>query len=117
MSGEGTERRVNLRHEVSGRDRRNLWAVVTAEGDLRIEGQDLGPEVERIFGEGLTEYEWDVTVRAANIPQALVALGGAPGDDVLMLLQQRYSGPAAGEIEQRLEDAGVPTEFWSRIGD
>ncbi len=108
---------MKLRNEVSGRDRRSLWAVVTPDGDLRIEGQDLGPDVERIFGVGLTEYEWDVVVRASNVPQAVVALGGAPGDDVLTLLQQRYSGPAAGEAERRLEAAGVPTEFWSRIGD
>ena len=108
---------MNLRSEVSGRDRRSLWAVVTLDGDLRIEGQDLGPEVERIFGAGQNEYEWDVVVRAANVPQAVVALGGAPGDDVLTLLQQRYSGRSASEVERRLEAACGPTEFWSRIGD
>ena len=117
MADEARDRRVKLRGEVSGRDVRSLWAVITESGDLRIEGQDLGPEVERFFGGGNTEYEWDVLVRAPNVAQAVVALGGAPGDDVLTLLSQRYSGREAFCIEERLKASGVPTEFWSRIGD
>jgi hypothetical protein len=117
MANNDGERRVTLRNQTFGADRRMLWAVLTPDGDLRIEGQDLGPAVAEIFGEGLTEYEWDVVVRAANLPRAVVALGGAPGDDVLALLAQRYSGFEASNIEQRLDEAGVPSEFWSRIGD
>jgi hypothetical protein len=117
MANDDGERRVTLRHQTFGADRRVLWAVLTAAGDLRIEGQDLGPGVEEIFGEGKTEYEWDVVVRAADVPRAVVALGGSPGDDVLAVLSQRYSGFEASEIEPRLKASGVPIEFWNRIGD
>jgi hypothetical protein len=117
MANDDDEQRVTLRDQTFGADRRLLWAAVTLAGDLRIEGQDLGPAVEEIFGEGKTEYAWDVVVRAANVPRAIVALGGAPGDDILVLLAQRYSGFDASKIEQRFDEAGVPSEFWSRIGD
>src|SRR5580765_1541537 len=103
MANEDGERRVTLRNQKSGADRRLLCAVLTPDGDLRIEGQDLGPAVAEIFGEGLSEYEWDVVVRAANVPQAVVALGGAPGDDVLVLLAERYSDLEASKIEKRLD--------------
>ncbi len=90
MANGERERRVTLREDVWGPDRRHLWAVVTASGDLVIEGQDLGPEVERLFGEGKIEYEWTVRVRAPDVPGAVVALSGAPGDDVLGLLAMRF---------------------------
>ena len=117
MANNDEVRRVTLRDQTFGADRRLLWAVLTEAGDLRIEGQDLGPGVEEIFGEGKSEYEWDVVVRASDVPSAIVALGGAPGDDVLTLLSRRYSGFDASEIEPRLKASGVPIQFWNRIGD
>ncbi len=36
-------RRVTLRDETSGLDRRHLWAYLDDGGSLHIDGQDLGP--------------------------------------------------------------------------
>ena len=95
---------------------RYLDATLTAEGELVIAGQDLGPGVEQVFGEGLIEYEYALTVAAADVP-ALAAALGATGGDVLAALQATFGrgqviGPAA-----LLDEHDIPYEFWSRVGD
>jgi hypothetical protein len=42
---------------------------------VRIEGQDRGKEIEVFFGESLTEYEHVLTIKAADVPTLLDALG------------------------------------------
>lgn len=109
-------RRVVLRHSEDAGGLRHLDATVDAAGDLRIEGQDLGPGVERIFGS--REYEWDWVVRAADVPALVRALGGSDGDDVLALLERLYAQPDPGTIEAFIGTGkAVPAELWSRIGD
>ena len=109
-------RRVVLRHLEGGDGLRHLDATVDASGDLRIEGQDLGPGVEQIFGS--REYEWDWLVKAADVPALVRALGGSDGDDVLDLLERLYAPPEPGGVETFIGTGKpIPAEFWSRIGD
>lgn len=97
---------------------RHLSARLTDEGDLLIEGQDLGPGVEECFGPGLTEYEWVHTVHAEHIPLLVAALGGEPGEPVLPLLARTCSGAEAIRLSRLLgPDGPVPATFWSRVGD
>ncbi|MBA2310259.1 MAG: hypothetical protein H0W01_13450 [Pseudonocardiales bacterium] len=111
-------KRVTLRSIRDADGSRHLDAHVTAEGDVVVEGQDLGPGVERAFGPGLTEYEWTHTVRAADVPLLVEALGGAPGDDVLALMRRVCSGDGVVRLAALLApDGPVPAEFWSRVGD
>jgi hypothetical protein len=63
------------------RERLHIDVVLTDDGDLVFEGQDLNPPMKDI-----DEYEYDITVRAADVPVVVAALGGSPGDDVLALL-------------------------------
>ncbi len=63
------------------RERLHVDVVLTDAGDLVFEGQDLDPPMKDI-----DEYEYWVTVRAADVPVVVAALGGSPGDDVLDLL-------------------------------
>jgi hypothetical protein len=42
-SSRPTRRQVILRNERSGLDTRHLWAYLDDEGNLHIDGQDLGP--------------------------------------------------------------------------
>jgi hypothetical protein len=102
-----------------GRDHngtRSIWAVLLADGRLRIEGQDLGPGV-AIWGEGFTEYEWDWTVAPADVPRVVEVLGGTDDDDPLELLA-RWSRESGGrDPGQHLKSAGIALEFWSRVGD
>ena len=108
---------ITLREQCSGKDSRHLWARITEDGDLIIEGQDFGPSVEEFWGAGLSEYEWDITVRAPHIPKLITALGGKDGDNVLSLLAARCSENDKYASKSFLEEHGVPVEFWSRVGD
>ncbi len=108
---------ITLRDEHSGRDSRLLWARLTADGDLVIEGHDVGPGVEGFWGDGLLEYEWILTVRASNVPRLIAAFGGRDGDPVLPLLSARFAADDQCASKQFLDDQGVPLEFWSRVGD
>ena len=92
---------------------RYLEASLSSDGELRIEGQDLGSGVEEIFG--LREYEWVWTVRAHNVPKLLRALGAK--SDVLSALSERFTGERADELMPFLDSQGIPYEVWSRIGD
>ena len=91
------------------------WVRLTDAGDLLIEGQDLGPGVELFFG--AREYEFARTVRAADMPALRRALHLDDEDDLLAALGERYGGKGTSELEQFVQDAGVPSEFWSRVGD
>lgn len=91
------------------------WVTLNDEGDLLIEGQDLGPGVELFFG--AHEYEFSRTVRAADVPSLRSALHLDDEDDLLAALLDRYDGKGTSELEQFVQDAGVPSEFWSRVGD
>ena len=112
-----TEREVTLRSVREGRDVRHLAASITAGGDLYIEGQDLGPAVEEVFGVGVTEYEWSRTVSRADLPALLGSLEAEPGEDILDVLARRYSGDAAAGLDGALDRSGVPVARWSRTGD
>ena len=57
----------------------HLQAKLTREGDLVIEGQDLGAGVQRALG--VYEYEWVWTIQAADVP--LLNRAGFSGDSVI----------------------------------
>jgi len=94
---------------------RSLDATVLANGDLLIEGQDLGPGVEAVFGEGLREYEYALTVEAADVPALLVALGEET--DLLGALADVYKDPTAHGPASLLGAHGIPYTLWTRVGD
>ena len=55
---------------------RSLTARRRKDGEIVIEGQDLGAGVERIFGPGLSEYEWAWVIGPDAMEAAVTALGG-----------------------------------------
>jgi hypothetical protein len=77
---------------------------------LRIEGQDMGPVTGLVSPDG--EYEYCYTVMAENFPALIAALGGEPGDDILGLLEERWSGGNAYRLGRVLRESGVAYEFW-----
>jgi hypothetical protein len=111
------KRKILLRSTRDASGSRNLWAKINAEGDLVIEGQDLGSGVSEFWGPGNTEYEWDWTIRKESLPKLVAELGGGEDGDVLSLLAARFFGDAAAEIESFLKAHEIPFEFWSRVGD
>lgn len=113
MSG----RFVTLRDHRDKLGRRYLGATLTADGTLRIEGQDLGVGVEQVFGPGNREYEWAWTIRPSNVAKLGEALNAGKNVGVLAALEQRFSGEAAAGLQTFLDEHDVPYESWSRIGD
>jgi hypothetical protein len=92
---------------------RHLKASINAKGGLVIEGQDLGSEVEGIFGYG--EYEWAWTINASDCDRLLAALGAK--SDLQAALGERFSGTRAAGLQSFLESEGIEFEAWGRIGD
>ncbi len=92
---------------------RFLKASINTEGDLVIEGQDLGAEVEKFFG--YSEYEWAWTISAKDCDRLLAALGGEP--DLLSALGERFSGENAADLQSFLQSEGIKFAAWGRIGD
>lgn len=111
------DKSVVLRKEHVGNDSRYLTARITEKGDLSIEGQDFGPAVEELMGPGLREYEWAITVRAANLPKLVTALGGTDGANLLFLLAERFAEDETYASETFLEEHGIPVQFWNRVGE
>lgn len=90
-------------------------------GDLVVEVQDIGEELERRFGD--SDYEWWVTVRAANTPKLLKLLrdrcaedstaSTASGDASLLALIVRAfggRGSAPTDLEDFLKENDIPYE-------
>jgi hypothetical protein len=110
-------RSVTLRSEIAGRDRHSLTIGLDENGDVRIEGQDLGPSVAEWWGEGRTEYEWTITIAAADVSAYVRCLGGSPGDDVLELVRACYDRDSRCASQSFLNGHGIPNDLWSRVGD
>jgi hypothetical protein len=109
-------RKVRLREERNGSDVRNLWAYLTEGGALVIEGQDLGPATAAISNDG--EYEWSYSFQPNSIPALCAALGGSENDDILDLLERRYTGVGSYDLERilRATRTAIPRGFWSWSG-
>ena len=101
-------RRVTLRNE-----RRtdgswlNLWAHLDEEGCLHIDGQDLGPVTRSVSSDG--EYEYFMTIAAADVPRLVELLGGGPGEDILGLLRRKWTCEKSYELEDLLRKSGIRT--------
>ena len=87
-----------------------LTAKVSEDGDLRIEGQDLGPITAMVSPDG--EYEYWYTIQAHDVPALAAALGGSTHADVLDLLEDRWSGHESYGLGEAIRQSGVPFKFF-----
>lgn len=104
---------VILRNQRDEYGLRYLDATLNEDGDIVIEGQDLGKGVEEAFG--CSEYEWTWIIKSENVHLLKDALGGK--EDVLDTLEKEYSDINASKLYEFLENNKIPIEGYSRIGD
>lgn len=88
-----------------------LWARLDADGNLHIEGQDLGVPPGLVSNDD--EYEYFHTIRAEDIPKLIELLGGDPGDDLRDVLGLNWTDADSFELEKRLRDAPFEIAFYS----
>lgn len=87
----------------------HVWASITTEGELLIEGQDLGGYP------GASEYEYAFRIAPTDLPTIRAALDATDDDDLLSLLE------AAGEVIAHrgegtwIRSLGITAAFWSRV--
>src|SRR5438552_3165610 len=98
--------KVVLREERNGPDSRNLWAYVSPDGALHVDGQDLGPATAPVSADG--EHESFKIIRPAHLPRLVELLGGEAGTDLLALLAERHTGVGSYELERILRESGIP---------
>lgn len=97
------------------RGTRRIWSAnglsvgVTLERDGRLvfAGQDLNGYL------GAEEYEYMVTVPAADVPRVVEALGGAPGDDVLTLVAAHAEEIVCRGESTWVRSIGVEPAVWT----
>lgn len=106
-------RTVRLRAERDGPDSRYLDAYLDDDGNLHIDGQDLGPKTAPVSSDG--EYEWFEVIRAPHLAALRALLGADPTEDVLDILERSWSGEHAADLERLLRESGIPIErsVWS----
>jgi hypothetical protein len=110
------EKPIALFQSRDDRGTRSIWVTPLADGRLKIEGQDLGPAV-AFFGEDFTEYEWDWTVSAADVPRIAELLGGSPDADTIAVMRKWVVERNGGDPGAELKKLGLELQFWSRIGE
>ena len=88
---------------------RNITAYLWSDGDVTIEGHDLG-----LPGpSGATEYEWFVTIRADSIPAFRTALGAQDQEAVLEAVLRRSGDILAMGETAWLQQHKIAYEFFS----
>jgi hypothetical protein len=111
---ESKRRTVTLRDERHGEDARHLRAYLDEDGNLHIDGQDLGPGTAMVSSDG--EYEWYQVVAANDVSRVAKLLGAEPGESLLDVLQREWTGDRSYELEEHLRGSGIPMTLFVYSG-
>lgn len=103
-------RRVTLRDERQGADTRRLWASLDDEGNLHLDGQDLGPATASVSDD--REYQWFRTIGHEDLPQLMVLLGAPADTNLLDVLRRKWSGTKSYDLEKLLRESGIKAELF-----
>ena len=90
--------KILLKEVRSGDSYERLVACIDESGDLVLEGQDMGPRVEAVWGD--TDYEYWVRVSKAHI-----------GVVLLHLLRDTFDSDSA--FRAWLDKRGIPYKFFN----
>lgn len=114
MTGGSNGRQRVLRHLRAPGRASNLEAVLTPDGGIQIDGLDSGNGAAE--ADEYLHYRWTWRIAAADIPEALAAIGGAAQGDALDVLEA-WVVEHGGDPGMAIRKAGAPIEFSSRLGD
>ena len=83
------------------------------EGNLHIDGQDLGPGTASVSSDG--EYEWFQVIRARHLAAFRELIGADANENILDVLERSWCGKRAGDLETLLHESNFPIErlIWS----
>lgn len=107
------QKKAILRNQRDEGGLRYLEAQLKWNGDVVIEGQDLGKGVEDAFG--CSEYEWTWVIKSKNVRLLRNVLDNT--EDIIQTLEKYYSDKNASKLYDFLESNKIPIEGYSRIGD
>lgn len=94
-----------------------VWFEQNSSGDIVIRGQDLGCDLEQIFGDGITEYEWSIIIAKKDFDLLFKVFKGKKNDNVSTLFVKEFSNDRAMKIEDFLKEKHIPYKFSNRMGD
>jgi hypothetical protein len=101
-------RQVTLRDERAGPDSRHLEAYLDDDGNLHIDGHDLGPATAPVSNDG--EYEWLEKVSAGDLPRLLLLLSAPPDASILDVLEQQWTGVKSYDLERLIRESDIKVE-------
>lgn len=110
-------REVTLRSKRDREGTRALWAYLDKNGNLCVDGQDLGAGVSGVFSAGIAEYEGSHMIEKNDIPRLVKALHGNPGDDILDILKKRFDKEPRFDISDFCKKRRITVDFWYRLGN
>jgi hypothetical protein len=118
MTGTPESKRQRSRAWPVAHDRygeRHLRAVLRSNGELVLEGQDLGRDLPFAGLSGVTEYEYAHTIPAEEVPRLVEVLGGGPSDDVLHLLIASFPEGAMTNFSEFFKEHGIKAGIWNHF--
>ncbi len=107
------QKKVVLREDRTEEGYFYLGASLNDNGDIEIEGQDLGPRVKELFD--CIEYEWKWTIKRQHIN--LLKFNLSSRGNILLSLKRSFANENATNLYSFLCDCNIPFETWSRTGD
>jgi hypothetical protein len=108
-SRQPSERIVVLQHIVTEGSTKNISISMDSSGTFRWRGHDIGGEVTKFWGSGISDYEWVYAVPPGRMHNLVAALRGRPDDDILDLIQRRFANGV--DIPAVLKGESVNAEF------
>ena len=105
-------RRLTLRQTRTETDTQFEEVVLDADGTVYVVGEDHGAGVSAAFGADIRSYEWVYVLPPDRVPHLVEALGGAGGEDVLMLIKTYYES-TRGRVHALLCGPDVNATFAS----
>lgn len=91
-----------------------IEAYFSENGDLHVQGYDIGKTVEEVWGD--SDYEYELTVHQSELPKFWSSLNfqGSDPEYLLYQLGQRFTGNTSySEIMDYLQEHQIPFESFS----